>query len=138
MTEESLIGLLYGKASPVIELLGETLKSLWRKNRYLARQISQDELTGIFNRRGFFNAAKPLLYLSQRTQKEVGVMMLDIDDFKKLNDTHGHQAGDEILKITARSMRNSVRASDIVGRFGGEEFIIFFSSINKRSVFQIA
>jgi|GEM_PF-292091 diguanylate cyclase (GGDEF)-like protein len=128
----------YGKASPVIELLGETLKNLWRKNRYLARQISQDELTGIFNRRGFFNAAKPLLYLSQRTQKEIGVMMLDIDDFKKLNDTHGHPAGDEVLKITARSIRNSVRASDIVGRYGGEEFIIFFSSISKRSVFQIS
>ena len=64
--------------------------------------------------------------------------MLDIDNFKQVNDTRGHPSGDEILKIIARSMRNSVRASDIVGRYGGEEFIILFSSIDKRSAFQLA
>lgn len=130
--------LTYGEGTPEIELLGETLQYLWRKNRDLARQISQDDLTGIFNRRGFFNAAKPLLYLSHRTRKTIGIMMLDIDNFKQVNDTHGHPTGDEILKITARSIRNSVRASDIVGRYGGEEFIILFSSIDKGSLIQLS
>ena len=64
--------------------------------------------------------------------------MLDIDNFKQVNDTHGHPSGDEILKIIARSMRNNVRASDIVGRYGGEEFIILFSSIDKHSALQLA
>ena len=130
--------LTYGKGAPEIELLGETLQYLWRKNRDLARQISQDDLTGIYNRRGFFNAAKPLLYLSHRSQKTIGIMMLDLDNFKQVNDTHGHPTGDEILRATARSMRNSVRASDIVGRYGGEEFIILFSSIDKQATLQLA
>ncbi len=130
--------LTYGKGAPEIELLCETLQYLWRKNRDLARQISQDDLTGIYNRRGFFNAAKPLLYLSHRNQKTIGIMMLDLDNFKRVNDTHGHSIGDEILKTAARSVRNSVRASDIVGRYGGEEFIILFSSIDKQATLQLA
>ena len=127
-----------GEGAPEIEMLGETLQLLWKKNRELVRQLSLDELTGIYNRRGFFNAAKPFLHLARRNRQAVGFMMLDIDDFKIVNDTLGHQKGDEALRSTARILQRGVRASDILGRYGGEEFIIFFSSVRKDSTFQLA
>jgi diguanylate cyclase (GGDEF)-like protein len=128
----------YGKVTPELEILGEALQKLWKKYRELSVQISIDELTGILNRRGFFNAAKPLLHLAQRHHQTVGIMMVDIDDFKKVNDTHGHQIGDEVLKTTAQVMQKNIRASDIAGRYGGEEFIILFSTVEKESIYQLA
>ena len=128
----------YGKDTPELEILGETLQKLWKKNRELSRQISRDELTNILNRRGFFNAAKPLLHLAQRNHQTIGIMMADIDDFKQVNDTHGHQIGDEVLKKTAQVMQKNIRASDIAGRYGGEEFIILFSTVDKGSIYQLA
>ena len=127
-----------GEGAPEIEMLGETLQQLWKKNRELVRQLSLDELTGIYNRRGFFNAAKPFLHLARRNRQAVGFMMLDIDDFKIINDTLGHQKGDEALINTAQALQRGVRASDILGRYGGEEFIVFFSSVRKDSSYQLA
>jgi len=128
----------YGKEIPELEILGETLEKIWIQNRDLARQISRDELTGILNRRGFFNAAKPLLHLAQRSHKTVGLMMADIDDFKKVNDTHGHQTGDLVLTQTAQILHNSIRASDIAGRYGGEEFIVLLSTIDKDFLYPLS
>jgi diguanylate cyclase (GGDEF)-like protein len=128
----------YGGITPELELLGETLQSLWKKNRELAHKSSFDELTEIFNRRGFFDTIKPLLHLSRRNRYSVGIMMTDIDDFKKVNDTYGHQKGDDVLKTVAKVLKSNVRGSDIVGRYGGEEFIIFFYAVDKDVMCQIA
>jgi diguanylate cyclase (GGDEF)-like protein len=128
----------YGKEIPELEILGEVLQRLWRKNRELSIQVSIDELTQILNRRGFFKAVKPLLHLAQRNHQTVGILMADIDDFKKVNDTHGHQIGDDVLKETAQRIQKSIRASDIAGRYGGEEFIVLFSAIEKESLHQLA
>jgi diguanylate cyclase (GGDEF)-like protein len=128
----------YGEVTPELELLGETLQSLWQKNRELARKSSFDELTEIFNRRGFFDTIKPLVHLSRRNRYPVGIMMTDIDDFKKVNDTYGHQKGDDVLKTVAKVLKSNVRGSDIVGRYGGEEFIIFFYGVDEDVMYHIA
>ena len=128
----------YGEVTPELELLGETLQSLWQKNRELARKSSFDELTEIFNRRGFFDTIKPLVHLSRRNRYPVGIMMADIDDFKKVNDTYGHQKGDDVLKTVAKVLKSNVRGSDIVGRYGGEEFIIFFYGVDEDVMYHIA
>ncbi|MHB1391142.1 MAG: diguanylate cyclase [Thermoleophilia bacterium] len=124
--------------SQELELLGKTLMMLWSENRNLIQISITDELTGLLNRRGFFAAVKPMLHLAQRNGNTVSVMMADIDDFKKVNDTYGHEAGDEVLRRISRAIREAVRESDLVGRYGGEEFIILFSTILESSVLDVA
>ncbi|GGD76116.1 sensor domain-containing diguanylate cyclase [Lacimicrobium alkaliphilum] len=81
-----------------------------------------DELTGLVNRRQLKRRAEQLLAQARRSQSPVSVAVLDIDNFKQVNDTEGHLAGDEILKRLADVLREHARASDVVGRYGGEEF----------------
>lgn len=121
----------YGEVTPEVELLGETLHRLWRHNRNLALHGTLDEMTGLYNRRGFMNAARPLCHLAQRNDFNVGVLIADVDDFKNINDTLGHLAGDGILKEVAQAIKSSVRICDVVGRFGGDEFIILFSKTDR-------
>jgi len=84
---------------------------------------STDDLTGLLNRRGVF-AAAPLLMARQALRKEpVSVLMFDLDRFKSINDRYGHAVGDETIRVFAATVGSSMRASDIVGRFGGEEFV---------------
>jgi len=128
----------YGNVTPELELLGETLQRLWHENKILALQSSVDELTGVFNRRGFLNILKTLSHLAQRNSFHIGIMMVDIDQFKKVNDTYGHKKGDDVLKKIATLLKSSLRTSDIIGRYGGEEFIVFLSSITPESVYELA
>ncbi len=123
---EFIQGLMkYGETIPDAELLGDTLQSLWKDNKRLASENTLDLLTGILNRRGFFNAAKPVLHLAHRRKLKVLIMIADIDHFKNVNDTYGHQKGDEVLRYVASIINSSLRKSDIAGRYGGEEFIIY-------------
>lgn len=128
----------YGIATPELELLGETVEKLWHENRSLARQNMLDPLTGILNRRGFFNSIKPLMNVAQRNGLYAGLLMIDIDDFKQINDSYEHQVGDKVLSNVATTLAKSMRRSDIIGRYGGEEFIVYLSSITPDSIFQIA
>jgi len=116
-------------ASPEMELLGETMKMLWMENRRLATTINTDPLTGLMNKRGFFNASKPLMDLALRDRKNIGLILADLDDFKKFNALYGQQAGDKLLKSIGSALRQVVRSSDLVTRFGGEEFMILFYAI---------
>jgi diguanylate cyclase (GGDEF)-like protein len=123
---EFIQGLMkYGETIPDAELLGDTLQSLWRDNKRLARENTLDLLTGILNRRGFFNAINPMLHLAHRKKFKISIMIADIDHFKTVNDTYGHQKGDEVLKYVASIIDSTIRKSDIAGRYGGEEFIIY-------------
>ncbi|WP_111642866.1 sensor domain-containing diguanylate cyclase [Marinimicrobium alkaliphilum] len=81
-----------------------------------------DELTGLVNRRQLKRRAEQLLAQARRSKSPVSVVVLDIDRFKQVNDTEGHLAGDEILKRLASVLRDHARESDVVGRYGGEEF----------------
>jgi diguanylate cyclase (GGDEF)-like protein len=115
--------------TPELELLGETLKRLWRDNRMLTQYATHDELTGLLNRRGFWILARQLAYFSHRNQINIGVLMLDIDDFRLVNERHGHPFADRVLKNVAAAVQARLRRSDILGRYGGEEFVIFFPEI---------
>src|SRR5215510_519764 len=84
---------------------------------------STDELTGILNRRGFFAGAQQLLARQAKTHEPVSVLMFDLDHFKSVNDRFGHAVGDETLSLFAATAARSLRASDVVARFGGEEFV---------------
>ncbi|SDT91301.1 sensor domain-containing diguanylate cyclase [Halopseudomonas salegens] len=81
-----------------------------------------DELTGLVNRRQLKRRAEQLLAQAKRSKSPISVVVLDIDKFKQVNDTQGHLAGDEILKRLAAVLRAHARESDVVGRYGGEEF----------------
>lgn len=96
-----------------------------QKEEELFIQASTDPLTGLFNRRQFELMANTQVSLAKRHQTSYCIIMLDIDHFKKVNDTYGHDAGDEVLKYIALVLKTSLRESDILARYGGEEFILF-------------
>ena len=83
-----------------------------------------DPLTGLNNRRAFYQIAKPVWSNALRNQREISVIELDIDRFKKINDTHGHACGDEVLITVATILTESARDGDVLVRWGGEEFIL--------------
>jgi diguanylate cyclase (GGDEF)-like protein len=85
---------------------------------------STDPLTGLLNRRRFLEQAETEFLRSQRYQHELAVVMLDIDHFKTINDAHGHFVGDQVLTAMSRAAESLLRATDIMGRWGGEEFVI--------------
>lgn len=86
---------------------------------------TKDFLTGLSNRRHFFEVTAKRLDIIKRTPKPVAVATLDIDHFKKINDTYGHDGGDVALKAVARAVAEHARSDDAVARFGGEEFVVF-------------
>lgn len=94
----------------------------WRLNRELHRESRTDHLTQIPNRRHFLELAEKTLDLAERHQHPATFLMLDIDHFKRINDTYGHQAGDEVLRKFALTLQAGLRKSDHIGRLGGEEF----------------
>ena len=87
-------------------------------------QAHHDSLTGLANRRAFTERLDDALTRAARTGVPVGLIMLDLDDFKPVNDTHGHQAGDEVLVEIARRLAAGVRATDLAARMGGDEFAV--------------
>ena len=90
----------------------------------MLRLAQHDELTGIFNRRHLMAQSEREFLLARRHQKPLSVIILDIDFFKEVNDERGHQAGDKLLSEIANTLRANLRSTDILGRYGGDEFII--------------
>jgi len=98
------------------------------ENIQLLREAGhRDFLTGLHNRRYFFDTGRVLLAAAQRGGRNVVLAMLDIDHFKKVNDTYGHDVGDQVIRDLARTLRRRFRESDLVARFGGEEFCVLLS-----------
>jgi diguanylate cyclase (GGDEF)-like protein len=94
----------------------------------LEHQAMTDPLTGLYNHRAFHERLRKALATASRSHEAVSVLMLDIDDFKRVNDIYGHGAGDEILRGLADTLKDAVRSSDVVYRLGGEEFAIVITS----------
>ncbi|MCF8478861.1 MAG: EAL domain-containing protein [Rhodospirillum sp.] len=99
-----------------------------RDEEHIRFQANFDMLTHLPNRHLIMDRLEQAMLLAQRNDNRVCVMFLDLDRFKNINDSYGHAAGDEVLKLTARRLRNCVRISDSVGRLGGDEFIIVLSN----------
>ena len=93
----------------------------------VSSQVTVDDLTQVANRRGFHLIANHLLSLCRRTGTSAEVAFFDLDGFKAVNDTHGHAAGDDLLKHFAKLLLKCFRTADAVGRLGGDEFVVFLS-----------
>jgi diguanylate cyclase (GGDEF)-like protein len=118
------------EAAPVLETkrLMETLRE----------STLQDAMTGLNNRRFLEEYVDTLVANAQRQKANISILMLDLDYFKMVNDTYGHDAGDTVLKTLAKVLRQSVRASDIVIRYGGEEFLIILQNSGGEAADQVA
>jgi diguanylate cyclase (GGDEF)-like protein len=95
-----------------------------RLHEQVQQQAIADPLTGLYNHRHLYERLEQELARAKRSHRPVAVLMLDIDSLKLVNDTYGHQVGDEALKLLASVLQSSCRAEDIVGRYGGDEFLI--------------
>ena len=119
------------------ELLKEAQKAIEEKNKELEKLAITDNLTDLYNRRKLDELLKNEIYRSDRFGHTFGFTILDIDHFKRVNDTYGHQTGDKVLIEIASILKNNLRKTDFVGRFGGEEFVIICPESNIESVVKL-
>ena len=104
------------------------------KEESLRRDSVVDLLTGLLNRRGFLSSSELILRSANIRSLPCAIGFFDINDFKAINDTYGHAEGDLALKLMADAMRMTFRSSDILGRFGGDEFIVFISDVTPDTI----
>jgi diguanylate cyclase (GGDEF)-like protein len=103
-----------------------------------AKLANTDALTGLNNRRFLFEQANKEYEIAKQANLDLSLMMIDIDHFKKFNDTYGHDMGDEVIKLVARGILKSSRELDTVGRYGGEEFSVLLPNTNLESAYAVA
>ena len=104
----------------------------------LREQATKDALTRLWNRSSILEILQRELSRGQRENVPVGVVLLDLDHFKGINDTYGHFAGDAVLREAARRMQNTIRQYDSMGRYGGEEFLVLFPGCDEKSTLEKA
>lgn len=116
-------------------MLFEVLLTQWRNREKQINEISQiDPLTGIYNRRKIASNLSKI----QQDQQSYALVLLDLDHFKKINDSYGHDVGDQVLKKVAKILSTNLRGEDVVGRFGGEEFILVLKNKSLKQAMDIA
>lgn len=108
----------------LLQQVSSVQAALEKKNRELGYLASRDPLTGCFNRRALYEYLDKKFATAMDSKAEFTCIMTDIDHFKNVNDTYGHSVGDEIIKMVANSIQDSLRDGDIVARYGGEEFCV--------------
>ncbi|MGD8639375.1 MAG: diguanylate cyclase [Gammaproteobacteria bacterium] len=104
--------------------LAQTIQELEQSRRFLKEQADTDPLTKLGNRRSFFHSASTSLAQTLRQNEHFSIIILDIDHFKRINDTYGHQAGDVVLQQLAMVLSTAIREGDSLARIGGEEFVV--------------
>ncbi len=113
-------------------------RELQDANARLERLAVTDGLTGVFNHRRFQEALHAELLRAERHQRPMGVLMIDVDFFKKVNDAMGHPAGDELLRRLAKVLGADLRQTDLIARYGGEEFAVLLPETTKSEAMQVA
>lgn len=121
-------GLIWFLVFSVVTLLVVHVEEALHETERLAHQ---DALTGLLNRRGLEIEGRRLVTSAVKEMNSLTVVMLDCDQFKRINDDHGHPAGDEALRFLAQTLRENTRSSDIVSRLGGDEFVIVLSDTDE-------
>lgn len=114
------------------------LLSSKKEKEQLAEMSVKDALTGVYNRRFLKVYLNNKIFMMNRMIEKFSVLMIDLDHFKRYNDTNGHQAGDELLRKGCKLFHESIRKGDMVFRYGGEEFLIFLDNADKESAFVVA
>ncbi len=130
---------LLRQAHNIIEKAEATIKDQEKRISELQRQSTTDELTRITNRRGILQAFERELDRVNRDVSQGGLfIMIDLDNFKVINDVHGHEAGDAALKLIAKTLKADSRKMDVVGRMGGDEFVMLFVNTTRKSALERA
>jgi len=119
------------------QLIGKLIKRIAKLTEELQRQAIKDSLTNLYNRNYLNQFVNKIVGIVQRQKFPLSIAMLDIDDFKLVNDTFGHLKGDEVLKSWGEIILGSIRNSDIAVRYGGEEVLLVFPNTKKEAVFYI-
>lgn len=120
------------------EAVDKRTKELKDINIKLQVLATTDSLTGIKNRRAYFDSSEPMISFSRREEKKLGILMVDIDKFKDINDNYGHDVGDKALVLIVNTMNTILRKSDIIGRIGGEEFAISLPNTTKDGILLVS
>jgi diguanylate cyclase (GGDEF)-like protein len=135
-----IISLRFGVA--LLALGPLTLSEIERDRRYAIENLkelaTQDSLTSVMNRRAFDHAADEIIERVRRTRRPLTILMIDVDHFKLLNDTHGHLAGDLVLSRLANIVSMSMPANAVVGRVGGEEFAAIVPYLERAQAHELA
>jgi len=111
---------------------------LRQKNALLLELSTTDGLTKIYNRRHFLELSRKEFERSARLGLQLSLLLFDVDHFKEINDTYGHQAGDDVLTALCRAVATSLRDYDILGRYGGDEFVVLFPQTDLRAALRVA
>lgn len=120
------------------EALRKTSADLLHANQLLTELSNLDPLTETLNRRGLETALLREIQVAAREGTHVAAVLIDLDDFKSINETHGHAVGDEVLKCVAERMRSALRASDYLSRVGGDEFVVLMPSTKEADAVETA
>jgi diguanylate cyclase (GGDEF)-like protein len=118
--------------------LDRSVKHLEVEQKILRKQVDQDALTGVSSRTSLLRELKAALARASKTGQPLAVVMADLDHFKAVNDTHGHLVGDKVLREVAARIKAALREFDVVGRYGGEEFVVLLENTSSHTAHQIA
>lgn len=139
------INSIYSREKSIVKLnntlekkVNKRTKELSDANKKLLEISTKDYLTNIANRRYFFEIGLKSLHIAKRENSDLSIVCIDIDFFKNINDTYGHNIGDEILKLIANNINKYIRKSDILARIGGEEFVILLNNTNEQNAYALA
>lgn len=126
------------RSTTVIEGVLSDITDRKRMLEELRQLATIDSLTGLYNRRHFLELCERELHRTRRYRLDVGLLMVDVDHFKTVNDTHGHDIGDQVLRLIARLCRDNLREADVLGRLGGEEFAALLPHASLREAGEVA
>ena len=135
--QANMVGIDWDGQGALLAFLHDVTEERRAKQKLMAEATS-DELTGVLNRRGFTECFETVANTMNRERHPYSVLFLDIDQFKSINDHHGHSAGDQVLKAVAKSVVSHVRDGDIVGRMGGDEFAVFLGGADSQEAEAVA